>query len=125
MQVIVYTEPETGNEYTSLPDPWKGKVSPLNDGNCESFGWTKTTREVPDPAPQPVLYSKLKLIRAMKQAGIWTQVKNQIEASDYWDEFICAQVLASNDPGFMAFVDSMKSVIGNDTINQMLEASIL
>ena len=25
MQVIVYTEPETGNEYTSLPDPWKGK----------------------------------------------------------------------------------------------------
>ena len=118
-------EAETGNEYTSLPDPWKGKVSPLNENNCESFGWTKTTREVPDPEPQPTLYSKLKLIRAMKQAGIWTQVKDQIEASDYWDEFICAQELASNDPGFMAFVDSMKSVIGNDTINQMLEASIL
>ena len=125
MQVIVYTEPETGNEYTSLPDPWKGKVSPLNDGNCESFGWTKTTREVPDPAPQSVLYSKLKLIRAMKQAGIWTQVKDQIEASDYWDEFICVGDLSSNDPVFMAFVDWMKSVIGNDTINQMLEASIL
>ena len=125
MTITIYTEPETGNEYTSLPDPWKGKVSPLNDGNCESFGWTKTTREVPDPEPEPVLYSKLKLIRAMKQAGIWTQVKDQIEASDYWDEFICAQELASNDPGFMAFVDSMKSVIGNDTINQMLEASIL
>ena len=125
MTITIYTEPETGNEYTSLPDPWKGKVSPLNDGNCESFGWTKTTREVPDPEPEPVLYSKLKLIRAMKQAGIWTQVKDQIEASDYWDEFICAQELASNDPGFMAFVDSMKSVIGNDTINQMLEASTL
>ena len=125
MIITIYTEPETGNEYTSLPDPWKGKVSPLNDGNCESFGWTKTTREVPDPEPQPVLYSKLKLIRAMKQAGIWTQVKTQIEASDYWDEFICAQELASNDPGFMAFVDSMKSVIGNDTINQVLEASTL
>ena len=125
MIITIYVEPETGNEYTSLPDPWKGKVSPLNENNCESFGWSKTTREVPDPEPQPVLYSKLKLIRAMKQAGIWTQVKDQIEASDYWDEFICAQELASNDPGFMAFVDSMKSVIGNDTINQMLEASIL
>ena len=125
MTITIYIEPETGNEYTSLPDPWKGKVSPLNENNCESFGWTKATREVPDPAPQPQLYSKLKLIRAMKQAGIWTQVKTQIEASDYWDEFICAQELASNDPGFMAFVDSMKSVIGNDTINQMLEASIL
>ena len=125
MQVTIYTEPETGNEYTSLPDPWNGKVSPLNENNCESFGWTKTTREVPDPEPQPTLYSKLKLIRAMKQAGIWTQVKTQIETSDYWDEFICAQELASNDPGFMEFVDSMKSVIGNDTINQMLEASIL
>ena len=125
MTITIYIEPETGNEYTSLPDPWKGKVSPLNENNCESFGWTKNTREVPDPAPQPQLYSKLKLIRAMKQAGIWTQVKTQIEASDYWDEFICAQELASNDPGFMAFVDSMKSVIGNDTINQMLEASIL
>ena len=125
MTITIYTEPETGNEYTSLPDPWKGKVSPLNENNCESFGWTKTTREVPDPEPEPVLYSKLKLIRAMKQAGIWTQVKDQIEASDYWDEFICAQELASNDPGFMAFVDSMKSVIGNDTINQMLEASTL
>ena len=125
MTITIYIEPETDNEYTSLPDPWKGKVSPLNENNCESFGWTKTTREVPDPEPEPVLYSKLKLIRAMKQAGIWTQVKTQIEASDYWDEFICAQELASNDPGFMAFVDSMKSVIGNDTINQMLEASIL
>lgn len=125
MTITIYIEPETGNEYTSLPDPWKGKVSPLNENNCESFGWTKTTREVPDPEPQPTLYSKLKLIRAMKQAGIWTQVKAQIETSDYWDEFICAQELASNDPGFMAFVDSMKSVIGNDTINQMLEASIL
>ena len=93
MTITIYIEPETGNEYASLPDPWKGKVSPLNENNCESFGWTKTTREVPDPEPQPqpVLYSKLKLIRAMKQAGIWTQVKDQIEASDYWDEFICAQ----------------------------------
>ena len=125
MTITIYIEPETGKEYTVLPDPWKGKVSPLNENNCESFGWTKTTREVPDPEPQPVLYSKLKLIRAMKQAGIWTQVKDQIEASDYWDEFICAQELASNDPGFMDFVDSMKAVIGNDTINQMLEASIL
>ena len=125
MTITIYIEPETGNEYTSLPDPWKGKVSPLNENNCESFGWTKTTREVPDPEPQPTLYSKLKLIRAMKQAGIWTQVKDQIEASDYWDEFICAQELAANDPGFMEFVDSMKAVIGNDTINQLLEASIL
>ena len=125
MTITIYVEPETGNEYTSLPDPWKGKVSPLNENNCESFGWTKTTREVPDPEPQPVLYSKLKLIRAMKQAGIWTQVKDQIEASDYWDEFICAQELASNDPGFMAFVASMRGTLGDDTINQMLEASIL
>ena len=125
MIITIYIEPETGNEYTSLPDPWKGKVSPLNDGNCESFGWTKTTREVPDPAPQPQLYSKLKLIRAMKQAGIWTQVKAQIETSDYWDEFICAQELASNDPGFTAFVDTMRGTLGNDTINQMLEASTL
>ena len=125
MTITIYVEPETGNEYTSLPDPWKGKVSPLNENNCESFGWTKTTREVPDPEPQPVLYSKLKLIRAMKQAGIWTQVKDQIEASDYWDEFICAQELASNDPGFMAFVDTMRGTLGDDTINQMLEASTL
>lgn len=125
MTITIYIEPETGNEYTSLPDPWNGKVSPLNENNCESFGWTKTTREVPDPEPEPVLYSKLKLIRAMKQAGIWTQVKDQIEASDYWDEFICAQELASNDPGFMAFVATMRGTLGDDTINQMLEASIL
>ena len=125
MTITIYIEPETGNEYTSLPDPWKGKVSPLNENNCESFGWTKTTREVPDPEPQPTLYSKLKLIRAMKQAGIWTQVQAQIETSDYWDEFICAQELASDDPGFTAFVATMRGTLGDDTINQMLEASIL
>ena len=125
MTITIYIEPETDKEYTVLPDPWKGKVSPLNENNCESFGWTKTTREVPDPEPQPVLYSKLKLIRAMKQAGIWTQVKTQIEASDYWDEFICAQELASDDPGFTAFVATMRGTLGDDTINQMLEASIL
>lgn len=125
MTITIYIEPETGKEYTSLPDPWNGKVSPLNENNCESFGWTKATREVPDPEPQPQLYSKLKLIRAMKQAGIWTQVKTRIEESEFWDEFICAQELASNDPGFTAFVDTMRGTLGDDTINQMLEASIL
>ena len=125
--ITIYIEPETGKEYRKLPDPWQGRVSPLNAKNCEQFGWTIQTREekIPDPEPEPTQYSKLKLIRACKDAGLWTQVKAQIEAADYWDEFVCAQELSTDDAGFMAFVATMRTALGDDTVNQILEASAL
>ena len=121
---MVWIEPGTGREWRALPDPWNGRVSGLTPANCASFGWRAEDRseEVPD---DPVLYSKLKLIRAMKAAGIWDAVKAAIEGAGIWDEFAAAQELSADDPGFAGMLASLRTAYGDEAVDGILEASRL
>lgn len=53
--MLTFIEPVTGVRFTELPDPWKGKISPLTLKNCESLGWviegSETTEDVSIGAP--------------------------------------------------------------------------
>ena len=60
------------------------------------------------PPPPPKTYSKLKLINACKERDIWTQVKQEIESLGKTDEFIAAQELRSDYPGFDQIVAFFK-----------------
>lgn len=123
-QVTIYIEPNTGKEYAYLPNPWKGKVSPLTPNNCQTFGWVISSKEVEDPTPV-YQYSKLKLMRACKDAGIWDSVKAKIEEAGYYDEFICAQDLSSDDERFEAVVATAKEAYGEETVNTILQKALL
>lgn len=120
----VYIEPGTGAEYRILPDPWQGRVSPLTPDNCAGFGWTTAEREeeIPDPVP---VYSKLRLVRAMKEAGIWSDVKAAVEAAGLWDEFALAQDLSAADPAFAPFLATLAQTYGQEPVADILERSRL
>ena len=120
----VYIEPGTGAEYRILPDPWQGRVSPLTPDNCAGFGWTTAEREEEITAPVPV-YSKLRLVRAMKEAGIWADVENAIEGAGLWDEFVLAQDLSAGDPVFAPFLDTLVQAYGKEMVDGILERSRL
>lgn len=120
----VYIEPGTGREWRALPNPWNGKVSGLTPANCEAFGWRAEEREeeVPD---EPVLYSKLKLVRNMKEEGIWTEVRAAIEGAGLWDEFELAQDIAASDPAFGGMLAALSQRYGAELVAAILERSRL
>ena len=122
MKITVYIEPVTNKEYRALPTNWNNKVSPLTDTNCQNFGWIIEERTIEDIVPT-VKYSKLKLIRSMKDNNIWDNVKAQIEEAQLWDEFVCAQELSSDDERFASIIEDAKKTYGEAAVNAILEAS--
>lgn len=129
MQRKIFTEPQTGREYAYLPNPWTRPdgvtVSPLTALNCESFGWTAAEKGEPEAEPAETLYSKLKLMRACRDEGIWDDVKQGITDAGYMDEFMLAQELSSADPGFSSFIALMKAAKGEDVTERILAGSVL
>lgn len=123
----IFIEPQTGRECACLPNPWTRPdgvtVSPLTALNCESFGWTVTEKDEPEPAE--TLYSKLKLMRACRDEGIWDEVRQGITDAGYMDEFMLAQELSSADPGFSSFIARMKAAKGEDVTERILAGSVL
>ena len=97
--MITYTDPN-GKTYSELPRIWHGTTPVLESWALEN-GWTKA--EIHH-------YSKLKLCRSLKSAGLWDTVKAAIDASSYADEWSLAQDLASTDAAFSAFMAAMPGV---------------
>lgn len=120
----IYIEPKTEKEYTLLPNPWKGKISPLTPTNCTKFGWTIKQVEVADPV-RVYTYSKLKLLTGCKNANIWDDVKSKIEAAGYIDEFNYAQNLSSSNDMFNAVVSQAKELYGDETVETILKGALV
>ena len=66
----------------------------------EPSGWEETEddivrvyKQVPDETPpaKPRVFSKLKLVAALKAADKWVLVKTWIEEKGYWDYYLAAQ----------------------------------
>lgn len=90
---------------------------PKNDGNhfnvhrdeawLAAHGYRFYTPEelaelAPPPAPPPVRYSTLKIIRAL--GNEWEQYRAMLADAGVLDQFFAADYLASDDPVFQSFV---------------------
>lgn len=73
------------------------------------------------PPPPPKTYNKLKLVNACKERDIWTQVKQEIESLGKTDEFIAAQELRSDYPGFDQIVEFFKGEFPSVDVDAVLE----
>ena len=56
----------------------------------------------PTDARAPRTFSKLKCHLALREAGLWPQVRAWLEENDLWDAFVLAQDVAEDDPQFVA-----------------------
>lgn len=120
----IYIEPNTEKEYNLLPNPWKGKISPLTPTNCSKFGWVIKKVEVDDPV-KVYTYSKLKLVLECKKANIWDDIKSKIEEAGYIDEFNYAQNLSSSNEMFSAVVAQVKELYGDETVETILKRALI
>lgn len=105
MTITIYTDPH-GKEHTYLPHTW-GSTTNITEQWALNHGWTKVTREVPDPPRQ---YSKLRLHRALDAAGIWETIWHALTEAQriYWQE---AQELADDDQEFSVALSALRAAV--------------
>lgn len=110
MTITIYISPD-GIEYRTLPHTW-GNTTNITEQWALNHGWTKTTREVPDPPRQ---YSKLRLHRALDAAGIWETIWHALTEAQriYWQE---AQELAEDDPEFSVALAALRAAVAHGDI---------
>jgi hypothetical protein len=103
-----YTSPD-GKIQHRKPAIWNN-TSPITDGYLEANGWTieEETIEVHEP---PKRYSKLQIMRKLKEIGAWEAARQTIESAGAWDEFLVAQDLSSDDPLFQSLVPVVTGLI--------------
>jgi len=96
-----YTSPD-GKIQHRKPAIWNN-TSPITDEYLEAHGWTIEEEAIEIQAP-PRRYSKLQIMRKLKEIGAWEAARQTIESAGAWDEFLVAQDLSSDDPLFQSLV---------------------
>ena len=87
-------------------------------------GWIQV--ENPVVAPMPRSLSKVKLYRALRDAGMWDTVKSYMEENDVWEEFSLSTTLDEDNPLISAAIQAMEGEmeIPHDVIQGLLDASV-
>ena len=106
---------------TYLAAGWKRIVDepPKAEDGCtvEVSGWEETAdsivriyKQVPDETPpeKPRVFSKLKLVAALKAADKWVLVKTWIEERGWWDYYLAAQNFREDNEMFSNAVAAIK-----------------
>ena len=96
------------------PEPEERMAVEVSGWNESETTLVRTYKQVPAPEPQPQpepqpeprpvgrrLFSKLKLVIALKAAGLWVLTKTWIEESGLNDHYLAAQELAEDNEFFI------------------------
>lgn len=103
-------------ELAELPPPgiavsneyWKVSGYTINrDSGFAYKSYEKTWRKV-----KPATYSKMRVVVALKQLGVWPQVKQWIIDEDLYDEYLAAQDFAEDDPAFAQGRAALQAALG-------------
>lgn len=119
-----WTYPDGTTGHRVLPKTW-GQVSGITPKNAGRFGFVRTSEKIPDPPAPPKLYSKYKLMESLKERGKWDDVKTAIDVAGYWDEWLVAQDLSSDDEAFQTARAAFVEAYGEELVAAVLaEAEI-
>lgn len=83
------------------------KIEPNGDGG---YRWVYAL--VDDPPPAPRVFSKLKCVAALMEAGVWQEVKGYIEGAGLYDLYIAAQDFREDNPYFVSGKAQLMASLG-------------
>lgn len=95
-------DPPEGKHYERT-----GKIEPNGD---DGYRWTY--RLVDNPPPAPRVFSKLKCVAALMEAGVWHEVKNYIEGAGLYDLYLAAQDFREDNPYFISGKAQLMTSLG-------------
>lgn len=116
MITTVYIAPD-GTDFRVLPRTWRNATN-ITEAWALAHGWTKATREVPDP---PKRYSKYKIQIATQERGLWEQVKAAIASAGLTDSWTNIVDIAADNPELQAALPVIRQAFGSDTVAAVLE----
>lgn len=99
---VVDEKPATDAAHRAVPTGWRE-----NGGRIERV---YEIREAPPPPPR--VFSKLKVVAALTDAGVWPQVKAWIEEHGFYDLYLAAQEFAEDNEWFAQGLAALKPVVG-------------
>ena len=72
-------------------------------------------------------FSKLKIVAALQNLGVWPQVKSWIETNQLYDLYLAAQDFAENNTHFCQGLTALKSLLGMsaEQIEEILSSAVL
>ena len=82
--------------------------------------------ELADPPPPPRVFSKLKIVAALMEAGVWAQVKAYITEAGLYDLYLAAQDFKEDNPYFLRGKAALQTALGwtDEQVEAVLAASI-
>lgn len=75
-------------------------------------GYRWTYRLVDNPPPAPRVFSKLKCVAALMEAGVWHEVKNYIEGAGLYDLYLAAQEFREDNEYFVSGKAQLMASLG-------------
>lgn len=129
----------TAEQYASLRDAYpKGADDPLpepQEGKMVEYGgyalgedgkWHKQWVVVDAPPPPPRTFSKLRIVAALMQANVWTQVKHYIEQAGLYDLYLAAQEFAEDNVYFTQGKAQLQTALGwtDEQVEAVLAESV-
>jgi hypothetical protein len=97
-----------------LPEPQDGKVVEYGGyalGESDHL-WHKQWILVDAPPPPPRTFSKLRIVAALTNAGVWAQVKAYIEREGLYDLYLAAQDFREDNPYFISGKAQLMASLG-------------
>jgi len=83
------------------------KIEPNGDGG---YRWVYALVDNPPPAPR--VFSKLKCVAALIEAGVWNEVKDYIEGAGLYDLYLAAQDFREDNPYFTSGKAQLMTSLG-------------
>ena len=119
MTTTIYIAPD-GTEYRVLPRTW-GNATNITLAWALAHGWTKTSRDEPEPMPPVKRYSKYKIQLAAQERSLWEQVKSAIAGAGLQDSWSNIVDIAADNPELQAALPAIREAFGSDTVDAVLE----
>ena len=95
-------------------DPPEGKhyerTDKIEPNGENGYRWVYALVDNPPPAPR--VFSKLKCVAALMEAGVWQEVKNYIEGAGLYDLYLAAQDFREDNPYFTSGKAQLMTSLG-------------
>lgn len=109
-----------------MPEPQEGKVvAPAGYELGEDMMWHRQWRLDDAPPPPPRTFSKLRIVAALTEAGVWPQVKAHIERKGLYDLYLAAQEFAEDNEYFAQGRAALQAALGwtDEQVEKILSAA--
>lgn len=108
------------------PNAPEGKIVVQDGWELINKEWHKKWKYEDEPSPPPRIFSKLKVVAALMNAGVWPQVKAYIEQAGLYDLYLAAQEFADDNEYFTQGKAQLQTALGwsDAQVERILAASI-